>query len=376
MDSMKCRVAFMGDYVPENRIKKMVENKNYSFFNEVRDELTKYDFSFLNLECSLYNAEKKIKKTGRHIIAPPNTLESLAYLGIGGVLVANNHFNDSGAKGIKESLSMIQNTDLLYGGAGLDEEDAKKIIYIEASDVVVAIVSACSREFVYNMKDGSQCNALHAFEVAQLVMEAKSKADFVVVSMHSGVEHYRFPTPLMKKKFRHYVDMGADAVINHHQHCISGYEVYKNVPIFYGVGNFCFDSPNRMDAWYHGLMVGLTFEKGKKVEFTYRSFSQGLEVPDVRFDKKPVDLRSLNEIIADDKALIEQMDAFVLTHKKHLLAAFEPYSERYMMAAYRRNLLPSILSGKKLRQIHNSVRCENHNELVIRLLDHLNSGGQ
>lgn len=43
----------------------------------------------------------------------------------------------------------------------------------------------------------------------------------------------------MQEIYRFFVDIGADAVINHHQHCYSGYEVYKEKPIFYGLGNFC-----------------------------------------------------------------------------------------------------------------------------------------
>ena len=42
----------------------------------------------------------------------------------------------------------------------------------------------------------------------------------------------------MKETYRFFVDCGADAVINHHQHCYSGYEYYKDKFICYGLGNF------------------------------------------------------------------------------------------------------------------------------------------
>jgi len=34
------------------------------------------------------------------------------------------------------------------------------------------------------------------------------------------------------------VDAGADAVVGHHTHIISGFEKYKDKPIFYSLGNF------------------------------------------------------------------------------------------------------------------------------------------
>jgi poly-gamma-glutamate synthesis protein (capsule biosynthesis protein) len=49
----------------------------------------------------------------------------------------------------------------------------------------------------------------------------------------------------MVETYRFFIEAGADAVVNHHQHCICGYEVYKGKPIFYGLGNFCFDWAKR-----------------------------------------------------------------------------------------------------------------------------------
>jgi poly-gamma-glutamate capsule biosynthesis protein CapA/YwtB (metallophosphatase superfamily) len=61
-------------------------------------------------------------------------------------------------------------------------------------------------------------------------------------------------------------DAGANAVIGHHTHIISGHEVYKEAPIFYSLGNFCFDWEGlRNLPWNKGMIVRLGFEKGKKI---------------------------------------------------------------------------------------------------------------
>lgn len=49
-------------------------------------------------------------------------------------------------------------------------------------------------------------------------------------------------------------------MVNHHQHCFSGYEIYNNKYIFYGLGNFCFDNPvKRNSIWNEGYMLSLNF---------------------------------------------------------------------------------------------------------------------
>ena len=36
------------------------------------------------------------------------------------------------------------------------------------------------------------------------------------------------------------IDQGVDGIFGHHPHIINGFEVYKNKPIFYSLGNFFF----------------------------------------------------------------------------------------------------------------------------------------
>ena len=81
----------------------------------------------------------------------------------------------------------------------------------------------------------------------------------------------------MQKWYRHFVDMGADAVVNHHQHCISGYEIYQEKPIFYGLGNFCFDSfrEQPVSQWNYGYAVKLTVDKKISVDLIpYTQFAE------------------------------------------------------------------------------------------------------
>lgn len=50
------------------------------------------------------------------------------------------------------------------------------------------------------------------------------------------------------------------------------------------------------------------------------------------------------------------------------LAWFTPYANRYLLALYRRKLLPSFISSKKKLQLLNMLRCESHRDLCINIL--------
>jgi poly-gamma-glutamate capsule biosynthesis protein CapA/YwtB (metallophosphatase superfamily) len=70
---------------------------------------------------------------------------------------------------------------------------------------------------------------------ANQIKEAKATHDKVIVIVHGGHEYYNLPSPRMQKQYRFYADQGADFVVGHHTHCISGYEVYNGVPIYYSL---------------------------------------------------------------------------------------------------------------------------------------------
>ena len=97
----------------------------------------------------------------------------------------------------------------------------------------------------------------------------------MLVIVHVGPEHYQLLIPRMKEMYRFFIDVGADVVVNHHQHCFSGYEIYKEKPIFYGLGNFCFDwIGKRNGMWNEGLLLSLTLDLNHKRQFVLIPYRQ------------------------------------------------------------------------------------------------------
>lgn len=77
------------------------------------------------------------------------------------------------------------------------------------------------------------------------VREAKRQADYALVSIHTHAfkgESLEEPPDYLVTFAHACIDEGADAVIGHGVHVLRGIEIYKGRIIFYGLGNFIFQT--------------------------------------------------------------------------------------------------------------------------------------
>ncbi len=75
----------------------------------------------------------------------------------------------------------------------------------------------------------------------QSIIEAKSQADYILVSIHSHEltgEAKENPSEFLEEFAHRCIDMGAHAVLGHGPHLLRPLEIYKNCPIFYSLGDF------------------------------------------------------------------------------------------------------------------------------------------
>ena len=193
-----------------------------SLFKDLQPIIDSADASLVNLETAVLNVPKSaIAKAGPAIGTDERVLELIREIGFSGVTLANNHFADYGAEGVAESLELLEGYGLWHVGAGMNAEEASELKYLQVGDQKVAIINACEHEFTIAENDKPGCNALNLILQYKVIQAAKQRADYVVVIIHGGVEHYPLPTPRMRETYRFFIDVGADAVINHHQHCYS-----------------------------------------------------------------------------------------------------------------------------------------------------------
>lgn len=350
----------------------MISTSVYSFLDEVKPLCQESDFSIVNFECPISaNGDKPIAKHGPNLQTIPEAADALVYAGFNVATTANNHIKDMGEEAVIRTNQILNSKGIHTVGSGGNAKEASGTLLLKKNGKSIAIINCCEAEF--SLATDTSAGAFHAdaIDVFNKIKEAKGKADFVIVIHHGGHEMFQLPPKAMQKKFRFFVEAGADVVINHHQHVYSGYEVYNGKPIFYGLGNFCFDrSGKRNTTWNEGYMVQLNFEDSD-VPFKILPYIQCSDEPKVlmadssRFGNR---LSELNRIICDRNLLEQELRNYYSTSDSQIENVMQPYSNRYLSALKYRNLLPSLIGKKTMRRFENYIKCESHRAKLLHWL--------
>jgi poly-gamma-glutamate synthesis protein (capsule biosynthesis protein) len=205
------------------------------------------------------------------------------------------------------------------------------------------------------------------------ITAAKKEHDLVLLMVHGGNEFYSLPSPRIKETYRFFIDIGADAIISNHTHCFSGYEVYNGKPIFYSLGNFIYDWPERINSdWNHGYAVRLKITE--QIDFDIIPLKQNNEVPGlfhltneekINFWEK---MTFRNSIIEDDTRLAEEFNKYCLSVKRMYDSFIEPNFGRTIASLRGRGFFPKLMKNKKRLLLLNLARCEAHRDVLLNLL--------
>lgn len=365
------KILFAGDFSVQGRAVSLFRdmNKAIEAFESVKKVCESHDLSIVNFESPVTEGKNKILKDGPCIQNPKISVEVLKNVGFALFTLANNHLKDYGARGVTDTIKECQAQNVAYVGAGACLDEARKPYIYEKGEKKVGILNVCENESSIASDYAPGANPISEINLYYDVNSIVSLVDYVIVIVHGGREHYKLPTPRMKKFYRYIIDLGADLVVSHHQHCYGGYEIYKGKPIFYGLGNFYFDRYGKRNAeWNKGLLLSVDFND--TLSFDLLPITQCNDKPEVLIeDYKFVakEIKEINRIIQDDNLLEESY--FQLVNRTKPLSPMQPYTTHYVRALYNRGFLPDAISKVKKVMILNVIRCETHRELLIAYLE-------
>jgi len=378
-------ILIAGDFAPMARLAHLMEEKRFQdvFPDDLCGVIRAADFSFVNFESPVVeDGYKPIHKCGPNLKCSKEAVEAVKYVGFTGVTLANNHILDYGADGLRRTVKSCRDQRLDVVGAGENLKDAKEILYLEKDGKMLAVINCCEHEFSIATDTEVGANPLDPIRQFYQIQEAKAYADHVLVIVHGGHEHFQLPSQRMVETYRFFIDAGADAVVNHHQHCYSGYETYKEKLIFYGLGNFCFDEESLRNCfWNQGYMIDLDFSD-KSVSFTLYPYSQCNESASVNLlygeDRKKFkkELKNLNRIISNETLLKDHVRIYYGKCSAGELSILEPYSSRVSRKLYSLGLLPGFIKGRKLASVLNHIGCESHRDKMLFALNQKNKYGK
>lgn len=169
--------------------------------------------------------------------APPSWANYLKDAGYELMNMANNHGNDMGATGYKNTQKSLEAVGLRHTGA------PGQITVVDVKGVKVAVVGFSS--YAWNN------SLVNISKAKQLIQQADEQADLVVVQVHMGAEgtaytHVKKGSEIFLGEnrgdpiaFSHaMIDAGADLIVGHGPHVLRAMEFYKGRLIAYSLGNF------------------------------------------------------------------------------------------------------------------------------------------
>ncbi len=264
---------------------------------EVMDFLHSGDHVIANVEGPVANAEQNTTQSGvaqlLHTI-DPKAVKVLKNMKADIWNICNNHIMDAGEYGIRSTLEIAKENDVLTIGAGMNIDEARKPVILDEAGGIglfgVGYQRAC-RKADENKPGCYSWSDLD--EIQDTISFIKSKCRWCVVVAHAGEEFTPLPSPYTRERYHKYLEMGADVVVSHHPHVPMNYETVGDKLIFYSLGNFIFDTDYQRSQFNTelGLLVKLNFTE------TQVSFEpMGLEI---KRDTEHIEKAELPRIFVD-----------------------------------------------------------------------------
>ena len=375
MNNKPIKILFTGDFCPHQRIEELALKGDYTqAFHDFKNEFKGNDLNVVDLECPLTMETQGIEKTGPYQKAHPVTINLLKEINVGMVAMANNHILDYGKKGLMDTIDLCDENNITTVGVGKNSQDASKPVIKEIKGRKIGFLNFTESEWSIAENNKVGANPIDLIDTFNTIQELKKRIDQVIIIAHGGIEFYHLPSPRIKKIYRYFIDAGASAVISHHTHCFTGYEVYNNAPIFYGLGNFLYDWPDRKnDNWNFGYAIRLLIDEQIKFDIIPFKQNNGDEIGVYYLNDKEkqefeIRIKKLSSIIADDKELEGEFQKMVEKKSDIYRLYFEPYRGKIMSGLRIRKLLPDLFSRrKKLLQL-DIIRCESHRDVLVEVM--------
>lgn len=366
-------IMIFGDICPDNDYRYLFNTNEYGPFDEkiIRD-IQNAGLVIGNLECPATDNSVPSVKTGPNLRAKPQDIELLGKLGFNVLSLANNHILDYGILGVEDTIQKCNTEGIKTVGAARNSKFAREPLIVETSGNNVGIISFAEAEFNLSTECSPGANHFDPYTSFDDVKKLKESVDYVIVLYHGGIEHYRYPSPMLQKKCRKFAESGADIVLCQHSHCIGTIEDYHNCTILYGQGNSVFGYREGNTDWNEGLVVCVDVTT-KTIQYKLIcANAEGLAYASNEDCNKRIErMMSESEVIDNEHIMKEEWIKFCLSQESLDMPLLYGWSRLG-------NKLNRLLHNQpfKLRYSHrkkmitmNLVRCEAHHEVITTILE-------
>ncbi len=224
---------------------------DYSF-KKIKAFLGEHDLNIANFEAvfSLENQSPLGHKKPFILKADvEQTLAAFKNIHLNHVVLANNHLKDYGDRGLTYTLQQLDQANISYIGAGVNQKDAHNYFQLSFENKRYAIFNGYwHRDTAYldydfyalGHKSGVAClNGVLLEQIGRYrLIHPEHK---IIVICHWGVD-FKPITKEQSKLATILIQAGADLIIGHGAHTIQPVQIINQKPVVFGIGNAVFNS--------------------------------------------------------------------------------------------------------------------------------------
>lgn len=251
----KVTLAFVGDvgfaqgYATINKYRSNGSDIHKSFDDGVLTTMQSVDIMMANNEFPYSDRGTPTPDKTFTFRADPKDVHIMKDMGVDIVALANNHAYDYGPDALIDTIDTLNDAKLPFVGAGKNFDEAAHPVYFHVNGHVVSYVAATQIER-YGNPDTKEATAdspgvlrtLDPAKAVAAIKEAKANSDFTIMYVHWGSESTDLVEKSQRDLAKAYAEAGADLIIGDHSHCLQGIDYLDDVPVFYSLGNFWFNS--------------------------------------------------------------------------------------------------------------------------------------
>ena len=294
--------------------------------------------------------------------------------------LANHHCYDQGLEGLQSTMDTLTQAGIAYSGAGSNVKEAKKPYIFIKDGIRLGIYMCTENEFSSATMHSAGANPFDVLESFDDVQALKEHCDYVIVLYHGGKEFYRYPSPMLQRYCRKFIEKGASLVLCQHSHCIGAREDYEDGTIIYGQGSFVFHTEyfnNLHDIVADSLVIAIDIDQGgihiNEIPVTRTEVGITL-APEEHAHLVIQKYNQLSEDIKNPHFVYESYRHFADEHINRYLREFlgRSWVVKALNLLCNRKLVRLLLGKTSYLAIQNYLSCEAHHELFLQGIKNIN----